>query len=492
MVNEKLLKKTESLCPRCMEKIPARLVDREGKVIIKKNCPEHGDFEDIYWGNTEGYNRVMRYLHEGTSIENPRTKRDKGCPYDCGLCNEHKSHTILGIIDVTNRCNLNCPICFANANSTGLVYEPSLEQIRKMLENLRKNRPIKSFAFQFSGGEPTIRNDLPEMIKIAKEMGFSYIMVDTNGIKIAEDRKYIKVLHEAGLNSFYLQFDGLDDDVYELTRGMPMLKTKLQAIENCRKLGLRNIVLVVTLIKGINDKQIGGIIKFAIENSDVITCVNFQPISFAGKASSMEVKKNRITTNEFMELVEKQTKGRIKKEYFYPIPAMVPASDFIEAYKGRDIPKLSTHPCCGIGTYVIINENNSYMPINEIVNVDKFFDILKMGSKELKKNRGISLKLSNIRLKARLLSEVLKSVRDSKRRDLIGRIIKNATVKDTINFHKNAVMIGCMHFMDSWNFDMDRVCRCVIHYALPDGRLVPFCSYNTIHRAELERKYSVP
>ncbi|HIE33540.1 MAG TPA: radical SAM protein, partial [Candidatus Altiarchaeales archaeon] len=196
MVNEKLLKKTESLCPRCMEKIPARLVDREGKVIIKKNCPEHGDFEDIYWGNTEGYNRVMRYLHEGTSIENPRTKRDKGCPYDCGLCNEHKSHTILGIIDVTNRCNLNCPICFANANSTGLVYEPSLEQIRKMLENLRKNRPIKSFAFQFSGGEPTIRNDLPEMIKIAKEMGFSYIMVDTNGIKIAEDRKYIKVLHE--------------------------------------------------------------------------------------------------------------------------------------------------------------------------------------------------------------------------------------------------------------------------------------------------------
>ena len=487
----RLLRRTESLCPKCLKKIPADLVDRDGKVVMKKKCQEHGEFEDIYWGSTSEYERVMNFMYPGSKITNPRTSRERGCPYDCGICDEHKSHTILGIIDVTNRCNLNCPICFANANSSGFVYEPSLEQIKTMMENLRRNNPIKVFAFQFSGGEPTLRDDLPEMVRMAKEMGFSYVMVDTNGIRIARDRKYLKMLVDSGLNSFYLQFDGLDDEVYMKLRGTKLLNTKLRVIENCRKLGLRNIVLVVTLVKGINDKQIGGIIKFAVENSDVISCVNFQPISFSGRANKIEREKKRITTDEFIDLVEKQTNYKIKKEYFYPVSAMVPISNFIEAYKGINAPKLSTHPCCGVGTYIIV-DGNKYTPINEIINVDRFLDILHRGSIELATRDNGILNMNRMMLKTRLLGEVLRSIKDSKRKDLIAKLLRNATVEEARNFHNNTIMIGCMHFMDPWNFDIERVCRCVIHYSLPDGRLVPFCSYNTLHREELERRFSVP
>ncbi|HDH41898.1 MAG TPA: radical SAM protein, partial [Candidatus Altiarchaeales archaeon] len=119
------LRETESLCPKCMKRIPAELIEENGAVKIKKTCPEHGEFEDVYWSNIEHYKWVMKFQNDGDGIENPRTRRtERGCPYDCGLCEEHKSHTVLGIVDVTNRCNLRCPVCFANAASTGYVYEP--------------------------------------------------------------------------------------------------------------------------------------------------------------------------------------------------------------------------------------------------------------------------------------------------------------------------------------------------------------------------------
>jgi len=488
-----LVKTTESLCPKCLKKIPADLVEENNKILIKKECPEHGKFEDIYWWDVDNYKRTMTFQNDGTGVDNPRTERDKGCPYDCGLCDEHKSQTVLGIVDVTNRCNLNCPVCFANANSTGRVYEPSKEQIREMLRNLRNNKPIPSFALQFSGGEPTVRDDLPELVKIAKEEGFTYVMVDTNGIRVAKDIKYLKKLKSSGMNSFYLQFDGLDDEIYEKLRGKKLLNTKLRVIENCRKLGARCVVLVVTLVKGINDQQVGGIIEFAMRNSDVITCVNFQPISFAGKASKMEIRERRITTPEFVERVEKQTRGKLKREHFYPVPAMVPISKFIEAYKQKPIIRLSTHPCCGVGAYLIVDKEGECFPINDAINVDRFFNILDRGAEELKKKGKFHKNIRELKIAAELLSEIIRHIHDKKLRQLITRILEKGNLKSTINFHKEVIlMIGCMHFMDSWNFDLERVQRCVIHYSLPDGRIVPFCSYNNLHRKALEEKFSVP
>ncbi len=492
MATKNLVKTIDSLCPRCLKKIPAGLVEEGGRIEIKKECPEHGKFEDVYWGDAENYHKIVKFQNDGRGVDNPRFKADKGCPYDCGLCSDHKSQTVLGIVDVTNRCNIDCPVCFANANVTGRVYEPSREQIREMLQNLRNNKPIPAFALQFSGGEPTVRDDLPELIKIAREVGFSYVMVDTNGINVAGDMKYLRKLKDAGMNSFYLQFDGLDDEIYERLRGRKLLNTKLRVIENCRKLGARCVILVVTLVKGVNDHQIGGIIEFALRNSDVISSVNFQPISFAGKASQMRIREGRITIPEFVERVEKQTKKKIKGEHFYPVPAMVPISAFIEAYKQKPIIRLSTHPCCGVGAYMIIGKDGVSFPINEVINVDKFLDILNRGSKELKKKGRFPKNIRELKIATELLGEIILNIHDKKLTTLIGRVLKNGNIKSAINFHQDTLMIGCMHFMDGWNFDCDRVQRCAIHYSLPDGRIVPFCSYNTIHRTALEKKFSVP
>ncbi|MBN2014358.1 MAG: radical SAM protein [Candidatus Altiarchaeota archaeon] len=487
-----LLRKTESLCPRCLEKIPAELVEEEGKVLIKKECPEHGRFSDIYWSDVENYKKTIECWNNGTGVENPRTKRNRGCPYDCGLCEEHMSQTVLGIVDVTNRCNLKCPICFANSDSTKRVYEPTREEIRAMLQNLRDNRPIPSFALQFSGGEPTMRDDLPELIKIAKDVGFTYVMVDTNGIRVARDVKYLEKLKDAGMNSFYLQFDGLDDEIYEKTRGERLLNTKLKVIENCRKLGYRCVVLVATLIKGVNDHQVGGIIEFAIRNSDVISCVNFQPISFSGKASQIEVKDGRITTSEFVKLVEKQTKGKLIEEHFYPVPSLVPISRFIGAYKKKPAIQLSTHPCCGVGAYLIIYEDQEAFPINDVINVGRLLEVLDTGAKRLEGEKRLISNLKDLKTATEVLGDVVHAIVDKKLRKLMIDILKKGTIHSVMNLHQNTLMIGCMHFMDPWNFDIERVERCVIHYATPDGRIIPFCSYNNIHRQEVERKHSTP
>lgn len=219
----RLLKETKSLCPECLAVIDARVLEDGGRVKMVKTCSQHGTFEDTYWSDYEQYARFEKYEALGDGLSNPRTKKTKGCPYDCGICPEHKSQTVLAIIDITNRCNLRCPICFANAASAGYVYEPTYDQIVEMMKNLRQNRPMAPVALQFSGGEPTIREDLPKLVEKAKELGFDHVEVNTNGLRLSQSADYIKELMQKGADTFYLQFDGLTDDVYMKTRGVPLL-----------------------------------------------------------------------------------------------------------------------------------------------------------------------------------------------------------------------------------------------------------------------------
>ncbi|HML02565.1 MAG TPA: radical SAM protein, partial [Candidatus Bathyarchaeia archaeon] len=251
------IKQTQSICPECYQVLDATIFEKDGKVYINKTCQEHGEYTELYWSDYEQYQRAEKYRKDGTGLNNPRTKTERGCPNDCGICPTHKSHTALAIIDVTNLCNLRCPVCFANAAASGIVYEPSKEQIRKMMENLRQNDPVPATALQFSGGEPTIRKDLPELIRTAKDLGFRHVEVNTNGIVLSQGVDYCKSLLDAGVSTIYLQFDGLTSDVYKFTRGRDLLDVKMRAIENCRQAGLDSLVLVVTLIKGVNDHQIG-------------------------------------------------------------------------------------------------------------------------------------------------------------------------------------------------------------------------------------------
>ena len=477
-----VIKQTKSLCPECLKVLEATIYEDGNKVYIEKTCDEHGKFTELYWSNYDVYQRAETLRADGACLENPRTKTDKGCPYDCGICPEHKSHTGLAIIDITNRCNLTCPVCFANAASAGYVYEPTKEQIFEMLENLRENKPVKPPALQFSGGEPTIRKDLTELIVKAKELGFHHVEVNTNGLRLANDPEFAQQLVDAGLSTIYLQFDGLTSEVYEFTRGVDLLDIKMKAIENCRKAGL-SIVLVVTLVKGVNDHQLGDIIQFAKENFDIVRCVNVQPVSICGRIAEDEREKMRITIPDFMEKVEEQTDGVIKKDDFFPVPTVVPISRAVAALKGKEYVEFTTHPHCGMATYVFI-EGDKMVPINRYVNVDKFIDTMNKIYADAKKG-------NTKKAKVRLLG-LLRHIKFGLLRKYLLPIVKSGSYDSLGALHRKMLLISSMHFMDPYNFDLERVQRCCIHYAVPDGRIIPFCAMNSIHREKVEKEMGIP
>ncbi|MFO7991859.1 MAG: radical SAM protein, partial [Thermoplasmata archaeon] len=203
-----LPKKTGSLCPECKKIIPATIKEKDGKVVIQKECPEHGKFEGVVWSDVDMYLKAENWAFDGTGVDNPKITGATSCPDNCGLCNLHKSHTCLANVDLTNRCNMNCPICFANANAAGYVYEPSFEQIVQMLQTLRDEKPVPTPAVQLAGGEPTVHPDFFKVVKAASDMGFAQVQVATNGLKLANIDDYAQKCVDAGLHTVYLQFDG--------------------------------------------------------------------------------------------------------------------------------------------------------------------------------------------------------------------------------------------------------------------------------------------
>ncbi|MCX8149944.1 MAG: radical SAM protein [Candidatus Bathyarchaeota archaeon] len=478
-----VIKNTKSICPECLKTLDATIYEENGKVYIKKACPQHGSYEELYWSDYEQYSRAETFRYDGDGVENPRTQKINGCPLDCGICPEHKSHTALAIIDITNRCNLTCPVCFANAAAAGYVYEPTKEQVTAMLENLRATKPVPATALQFSGGEPTIRNELPDFVRKAKELGFRHVEVNTNGVRISKSVEYAKQLKEAGVSTIYLQFDGLTSDVYKFIRGIDLLDVKLKALENLRQAGIKSVVLVVTLVKGVNDNQLGEIINFAAKNFDIVRCINVQPVSLCGRLPQKERDKMRVTIPDFMRAVEEQTKGEIKVSDFYPVPTVVPVSKAVGALQDKRYVEFTAHPHCGMATYLFV-EKGKIVPITRYANVEKF-------SIAMKKAFGDASKGNKTRAKLRLLGAV-RHVKFSFLRKYVLRVLTKGDYKSLGDLQRKAILLSSMHFMDPYNFDLERVQRCVIHYAVPDGRIIPFCTMNSIHRTAVEKKLGMP
>jgi uncharacterized radical SAM superfamily Fe-S cluster-containing enzyme len=478
-----------SVCPECLKRVPMKIYEDNGVIYLEKTCPEHGKFEDVYWGDAElfkwFYEEWYKAKYCGTGLENPHTRPIKGCPYDCGLCTQHKSHTVLGIIDVTNRCNMACPVCFAYAGAVNYVYEPSYEQIVDMIKLLRSNKPWACNALQFSGGEPTIRNDLPNLVSEAKKAGITHVEVNTNGLRLAEDIDYFKRLIDAGVSTLYLQFDGLREEIYKKTRGRTdLVQVKQKVLENARKIGLDSIVLVVTLAKGVNDKDLGDIIRYAVQNHDVVRCVNIQPISMAGRARRDEMRKMRITVPDAIKLIEEQTDGKISQRDWRPVNWPVPVSKGMEIVKNRVYPEFTMHPMCGAATFIVVKEGGEYEPITRYIDVDKFAEIFwNIYYTGLKGKRTVA--------KMKML-EFLPMVKSPLIRGLLKDVVTRGSYEALGKFMRRIVMIGIMHFMDVWNFDLDRVQKCVIHYATPEGKIVPFCTYNSFHRSVVEKRFAMP
>ena len=495
-ITKGLPKTVESICPEpgCGRVIDARMFAEDGKVWMEKTCPEHGYVKDLYWSDVELFLKAEKWeFGDFRGLSNPFTQSEE-CPRDCGLCQQHTSHTALGNIDLTNRCNLTCPICFANANVTGSVYEPSREQVKDMLRLYRREQPVQGRVVQFSGGEPTIHPDFFDILRDAQELGFSHLQIASNGIKLS-DPDFAARAAEAGLHTIYLQFDGLDDRVYKELRGRPMLDVKLKAVESIRRAGMK-IVYVPTIARTINDDQVVPILRFAIENIDVTSGISYQPVALTGRVSHEERRRLRYTIPDLVHAISDA--GYTATADWYPLSLVSPISKFISAMRDDPTVHMTCHPHCSMGTYLAIEPGSKRgVPVTQFIDVEGMFKALDERS----------VKMANARFKIFQKAGAFNDLRSFFKpegaprgmdfakftRTLQGLLDKKVGRGPQADTYKMLLVAG-MHFMDGYNYELERVRRCLIHYATPAGRVIPFCAYNGGHylRERIEQQFSVP
>ena len=430
MSDERIIFQTQSLCPVCMAKTDADIVLRDGNYFLKKSCQQHGTFETLVWKDSvpmESWKLTRKKAH----IINPKTTIHRGCPYDCGLCPEHRQHTCTALIEVTQRCNLNCRFCFADSKC-GDCADPTVEEISGIYENILKCSGACNI--QLSGGEPTMRDDLPEIIRNGKKYGFGFIQLNTNGIRLAGDEAYAKKLKDAGLDSVFLQFDGTEDRIFRELRGRELLKLKIKAIENCGKAGV-GVVLVPTLVPGVNVDNVGKIIDFALAHIKTVRGVHFQPVSYFGRVPHQPKDSDRILLPQLMEEIEKQTGGRIK----------------LDSLKA---PQCENSFCSFHGRF-IYQGGGRLLPLAK--SACGCVEKAEEGAEKTKVYVSGNWASRGIR-------------RPADKQDSWDKILEN--------IRNDSFSLSAMAFQDVWNIDLDRVMDCCIHVASPDGRLIPFCLYN--------------
>jgi 7,8-dihydro-6-hydroxymethylpterin dimethyltransferase len=314
------LARTQSLCPHCLRLIPARRVVVDDAVYLEKSCPQHGDLAKVLiWKEYPWPYETWDMGKPGLSAPVTRPPESpiselKGCPFDCGICGNHRQATCTAILEVTHECDRGCPVCFAGSDP-GTGAGPAMHQIQEMLQKLRDS--CGACPLQLSGGEPAVRDDLPQIVALAREMGFDHVQVNTNGIRLAQDAEFGQRLKEAGTADFFLQFDGLTDAVYTKIRGAALLETKLRAVERCAELKV-GAILVPTIVKGVNESQIGAIIRFAKQWIPTVKGVHFQPMTWLGRYPDSPANENRILIPDILMAIEKQTEGELRVENMTP------------------------------------------------------------------------------------------------------------------------------------------------------------------------------
>ena len=455
-----ILSQTESLCPECLKRIPACRVAYGNDVYLEKTCDEHGLFRVIIWrGNNPAY---LSWATAKLPSRPPvcDTPVEKGCPFDCGLCPEHRQHTCCVLLEVTGRCNLRCPVCFAQSGEAGA--EPSLQEITVWYEKLmRSGGP---FNIQLSGGEPTMRDDLPEIIALGRSLGFSFIQVNTNGLRLANDPAFSRQLKNAGLSCVFLQFDGTNDFIYEVIRGRALLAEKVQAINRCAELEL-GAILVVTVIPGVNDGNIGEIIRFALEQSPTVRGVHFQPVSYFGRYPKPPSDQDRITIPELIRAIEQQTNGLINRASLHAPRAenaycsfqgnfVLMADGELKAWQQQE-----AQGCCGP------------LPAAAGANRAREFVAKKWTVPSVETAVKNETPAACCGVNTDSLDEFL---------DRVARF---------------SFCVSGMAFQDAWTVDLERLRECFIHVVAGDARIIPFCAYNitdrngnSLYRPTQERK----
>ncbi len=489
-----VIEQTMTVCPECKLVIKGTIYKDGENVMIRKFCPEHKWTIEKYWEDYDMYMKMRRYNYFGRGFDNPNVvtpTKGANCPMDCGMCERHKSHTGLANVVVTNRCHLSCWYCFFYAKEGEAIYEPSLDEIDKIFKNLRNQKPIPSNALQITGGEPTLHPRIVEIVQRAKADGFDQIQMNTTGITMAQNPELAKRLRHAGVSTLYMSFDGVS------ARANP--KNHWEApltLDAARKAGF-SVVLVPTVIRTINEHELGAMINFALNNIDVIRAVNFQPVSLVGRMPTRLREKQRISIPGAIKLIEEQTNGAIKKEDWAAVPYIGGISKFVEALSGEYKYDLSIHFACGAGTYLFLDKDNKVIPVGRFIDLEGLMAHIQhavdeMDGKSKLQKRMIAVKALLGFKKFINKEKQPKSVNFFK---LISSVLMKHDFASMGQFQMKTLFVGMMHFQDEYTYDIKRVEKCDIHYAQPNGEVLPFCTFNVfpeIYRDKIQRQYSIP
>ena len=507
---------TDSLCPKCVPEarkkilsgevdisvlkkekvgeIKAQIIERDGKIMMVKDCPKHGHFEDILSVDVDFY-RHLEEMYPG---------RDIRAHNDCGL-HDHGSSTVkhgrgaILTIDLTNRCNMMCDPCFTDANQVGYVHELSWDDIKRVLDNSTIIKPRRQMSVQFSGGEPTLSPFFLDAVRYARQIGYISTQAATNGIEFAKSPQFAREASEAGLRYVYLQFDGIGNAANSHRHVGNLFDVKLQAIENLYNNGV-DIVPVTTIINGINNEQVGALVRFALDNPKRIPFLSFQPISFTGRDEEVSEERRlaqRYTLSHLAHDVKKQTGlGEPARDWF-PISFLSTFTDWADLVHGPEHKwgqfSCGSHPTCGAGIAIMVDkETREAVPVTAFLNGDRLAkDIAKVNDAARGKFLsacGMALALmrnynsfeapTHFTLKA--LLEKFDKTYNVTGRDY-GKVSPDRSYEDIVKRRKdrwNFLFIAAMWFQDLFTYDFRRTDQCVIPYATQEGE-ISFCAYNT-------------
>jgi len=501
-------RETDSLCPECVKEvrqdiisgktsmdilrtgnpgeIKAKIVEKDGKIMMIKDCPKHGHFEDIMAIDPKFLER-MESLYPGSDFYAP----------DPNLRNHGSSSIRYGrgavlTVDLTNRCNMMCEPCFMDANQVGYVHELEMHDIKRILDNAVSIKPKRQLSVQFSGGEPTLSPLFIDAIKYAKKVGYFSVQCATNGIRFAESPEFAQEAFDAGLRIAYLQFDGVGNENHEHRKIGNLFDVKLRAMQNLFKAGIE-IVPVVTIVKTVNDHQVGKIFDFVVQNSDKISFISFQPVSFTGRdedISNEERFEKRYTLSHLAHDLKKQTGQTEPLRDWFPLSAISTFSDFADMMQDKDADwgnlKCGCHPNCGVGTLFLVDKHKKEkVALGSIINLERF-----MKDVAVINDTSRSKVLSAIQVGLALFRNYnpANAPKEFTLKDFIQKFDKQTggslTGKDYGTGHERKkdrwlfMFVAGMWFQDLWNYDFRRTERCIIPYGTQEGE-VSFCAYNT-------------
>jgi tetraether lipid synthase len=448
--DEVFLEYTKSVCPICKSVIDAEVNVRDNRVILRKRCREHGLFEALVYSDAELYLAQQRFNKPGTIPLEFQTEVKDGCPLDCGMCPEHKQHACLGIIEVNTGCNLDCPICFADSGHQPDGYSLALEQVDRMLDVFVAAEGSPEVV-QFSGGEPTIHPQILEFIARAQAKGIRSVMLNTNGIRIARDRRFAEEL--AALKPhLYLQFDGFTLETHLTIRGKDLRHDKERALERCAQLGL-TVTLVCAVEKGVNEHEVGEVIRFGVAHP-AVRSIAFQPVTHSGRHVEFDPLE-RLTNADVMKLAAAQVTEWLRLDDFVPVPCCFPT--------------------CRSMCYALVTEEG-LVPFTRLLEIEDYLDYLS--------NRVIPDPAVKAALERMFSSSATPGAEqalltcESCGIDLPG---------DLANLEDKVFMLIVQDFQDAYTLNVRQLMKCCVEEITPDGRLIPFCAYNSVGYREQVR-----